>query len=60
MAQFIQVIVDGDNEFVNADNVKRVIPHRVQAGKTTLVFNDGDSLEIDMPATTFVSFRTTL
>jgi hypothetical protein len=59
MAQFIQVIVDGDNEFVNADSIKRVIPHRAQTGKTTLVFNDGDSLEIDMPASTFVSFGTT-
>jgi hypothetical protein len=59
MAQFIQVIVDGDNEFVNADSVKRIIPHRAQAGKTTLVFNDGDSLEIDMPATTFASFGPT-
>ena len=59
MAQFIQVIVDGNKEFVNADSVKRVIPHQQQAGKTTLVFDDGDSLEIDMPATTFVSFGTT-
>jgi hypothetical protein len=58
MAQFIQVIVDGANEFVNADSVKRVIPHRARAEKTTLVFNDGDSLEIDTPASTFVSFRT--
>jgi hypothetical protein len=59
MAQFVQVNVDGDNEFVNVDSVKRIIPHRVQARKTTLVFNDGDSLEIDMPASAFVSFGTT-
>jgi hypothetical protein len=59
MAQFIQVTVDGHNEFVNADSVKRVIRHQTRAGKTTLVFNDGDSLEIDMPADTFVSYGTT-
>jgi hypothetical protein len=59
MAQFVRVIVDGNNEFVNVDSIKRIIPHRVQAGKTTLVFNDGDSLEIEMPASTFFSFATT-
>jgi hypothetical protein len=48
MAQFIQITVDGDDEFVNADSVKRVIPHRARTGQSTLVFNDGNSLEIDM------------
>jgi hypothetical protein len=59
MPQFIPVIVDGNGEFVNADSVKRVIPHRARTGKSTLVFNDGDSLEVDVPASTFVSFGTT-
>jgi hypothetical protein len=55
MPHFVQVMTEDGHEFVNIGCIKRVVPHEAQPGRTTLVFTDGDSLEIDISASAFIA-----
>jgi hypothetical protein len=54
MAKFIEVRTEDRTEYVNADQVERVLSDYPADGKSTLVMANGRTVAIDLPAADFV------